>query len=86
VVAPIQLGGALKNWVEDLLPGIQTPVLNIAGDHDRAVPAANSEFLHQRLPKSKLDIIDSAHFTWEDSPDEFAALLTGWWADGYAGV
>jgi len=72
--------------LRDLLPGIQTPVLNIAGDHDRAVPAANSEFLHQRLPKSKLDIIDSGHFTWEDSPDEFAALITGWWAGGYADV
>ena len=70
--------------LRDLLPGIQTPVQNIAGGHDRAVPPANSEFLHQRLPHSKLDILDAGHFTWEDSPDEYAALITAWWAGGYA--
>jgi pimeloyl-ACP methyl ester carboxylesterase len=72
--------------LRDLLPQIQTPVLNIAGDHDRAVPPANSEFLHQRLPHSKLDIIDAAHFTWEDAADEYAALVTSWWAGGYTTV
>lgn len=72
--------------LRDLLSGIQTPVQNIAGGHDRAVPPANSEFLHQRLPHSKLDILDAGHFTWEDSPDEYAALITDWWAGGYAGV
>ena len=70
--------------LRDLLPAIQTPVQNIAGRHDRAVPPGNSEFLHQRLPQSKLDIIDAGHFTWEDSPDEFAALITAWWSGGYA--
>jgi pimeloyl-ACP methyl ester carboxylesterase len=72
--------------LRDLLPQLQTPVLNIAGDHDRAVPPANSEFLHQRLPHSKLDIIDSAHFTWEDAADEYAALVTSWWSGGYRAV
>jgi pimeloyl-ACP methyl ester carboxylesterase len=72
--------------LRDLLPGIQTPVQNIAGGHDRAVPPANSEFLHRRLPHSKLDILDAGHFTWEDSPDEYAALITAWWAGGYATV
>ena len=72
--------------LRDLLPGIQTPVLNIAGGRDRAVPPANSEYLHQRLPHSKLEIIDAGHFTWEDGADEFAALVTGWWAGGYATV
>ena len=68
----------------DLLPGIQVPVLNIAGGRDRAVPVANSEYLHQRLPHSKLDIIDAGHFTWEDGADEYAALVTAWWDGGYA--
>jgi pimeloyl-ACP methyl ester carboxylesterase len=31
------------------------------------VPLANAEFLQQRLPHSKLDIIDAGHFTWEDA-------------------
>ena len=72
--------------LRDLLPVIQTPVQNITGGQDRAVPPANSEFLHQRLPHSKLDILDAGHFTWEDSPDEYAALITAWWAGGYATV
>jgi pimeloyl-ACP methyl ester carboxylesterase len=72
--------------LRDLLPGIATPVQNIAGGHDRAVPPANSEFLHQRLPHSKLDILDSGHFTWEDSPDEYAGLITSWWSGGYGAV
>jgi pimeloyl-ACP methyl ester carboxylesterase len=68
----------------DLLPEIQTPVQIIAGGRDPAVPPVNADFLHERLPKSKLDIIDAGHFTWEDAADEYAALVTNWWAGGYA--
>ena len=67
-----------------LLPQIQTPVQIIAGARDTAVPPVNAEFLHERLPHSKLDIIDAGHFTWEDGADEYAALVTSWWAGGYA--
>jgi pimeloyl-ACP methyl ester carboxylesterase len=68
----------------DLLPHIQTPVQIIAGDHDPVVPPVNAEYLHERLPKSKLDIIEAGHFTWEDRADEYAALVTAWWDGGYA--
>lgn len=67
-----------------LLPHIQMPVQIIAGARDRTVPPVNAEFLVQRLPFSKLDIIDAGHFTWEDAADEYAALVTSWWAGGYA--
>jgi pimeloyl-ACP methyl ester carboxylesterase len=70
----------------NLLPQIQAPVEIIAGGRDWAVPPVNAEFLHQRLPKSKLDIIDVGHFTWEDAADEYAALVTSWWDGGYATV
>jgi pimeloyl-ACP methyl ester carboxylesterase len=63
----------------DLLPQINTPVQIIAGAHDTAVPPVNASFLHERLPHSKLNIIDAGHFTWEDAPAEYAALVTGWW-------
>ncbi|MDX6667764.1 MAG: hypothetical protein QOK04_1144 [Solirubrobacteraceae bacterium] len=65
--------------LRDLLPQIQTPVQIIAGARDPAVPPVNAEFLHERLPESKLDIIDAGHFTWEDGADEYAALVTTWW-------
>jgi pimeloyl-ACP methyl ester carboxylesterase len=41
-------------------------------------------YLHQRLPKSKLDLIDAGHFTWEDAPKEYAEIVTSWWAGGHA--
>jgi pimeloyl-ACP methyl ester carboxylesterase len=72
--------------LSNLLPEIQTPVQIIAGRRDPAVPTANDEFLHERLPKSKLDIIDAGHFTWEDGADDYAALVTSWWRGGYKGA
>jgi pimeloyl-ACP methyl ester carboxylesterase len=65
--------------LRDLLPGIQTPVLIIAGKKDTVVPPANAEFLHERLPNSKLAYVNASHFTWEDAADEYAALVTDWW-------
>jgi pimeloyl-ACP methyl ester carboxylesterase len=66
-----------------LLPKIQTPVQIFAGAHDPAVPPVNAEFLHERLPNSKLDTIDAGHFVWEDGADEFATLVTSWWSTGH---
>ena len=62
--------------LRDLLPHIQTAVQIIAGTRDQAVPPVNAEFLHHRLPHSKLDILDAGHFTWEDAADQYAALVT----------
>ncbi len=62
-----------------LLPRIDTPVQIIAGADDTAVPPVNARFLHERLPHSKLDVIDAGHFTWEDAAAEYADLVTGWW-------
>lgn len=67
-----------------LLPRIATPVQIIAGAHDAEVPPANAEFLRQRLPHSRLEIVDAGHFTWEDAATEYAELVTSWWAGGHA--
>jgi len=72
--------------LRDLLPKIETPVQIIAGARDPVVPPVNAEYLHERLPKSKLDIIDALHFIWEDAADTYAALVTSWWAGGYTKV
>ena len=60
----------------DLLPKIETPVQLIAGARDPVVPPVNAEYLHERLPRSKLDIINALHFIWEDATDTYAALVT----------
>lgn len=64
----------------ELLTEIRTPVRIIAGSADPVVPAANAEFLHDRLPTSRLDFIDGAgHFCWEERPEEYATLVLDWW-------
>jgi pimeloyl-ACP methyl ester carboxylesterase len=69
--------------LRDLLPQIQTPVQIIAGRADAVVPPVNAEYLHERLPRSDLRLIDAGHFVWEDGADEYAALIKAWWADGH---
>jgi pimeloyl-ACP methyl ester carboxylesterase len=59
----------------ELLPQIATPVTLINGRHDRVVPLANVEFLDERLPNSRLVIIDAGHFVWEEAPAEYAAIV-----------
>jgi pimeloyl-ACP methyl ester carboxylesterase len=40
------------------------------------------EFLRQRLPHSRVDLIPGAgQFCSEEKPAEYAALVTEWWAD-----
>jgi pimeloyl-ACP methyl ester carboxylesterase len=59
----------------ELLPEIQTPVTIVNGRFDRVVPLSNAEYLDQRLPNSRLEIIDAGHFVWEEAPDEYAAII-----------
>jgi pimeloyl-ACP methyl ester carboxylesterase len=59
----------------ELLPAITTPVTIINGRHDRVVPVANAEFLDERLPNSRLRIIDAGHFVWEEAPAEYASII-----------
>ncbi|PRY49035.1 pimeloyl-ACP methyl ester carboxylesterase [Geodermatophilus tzadiensis] len=63
-----------------VLPRVTTPVQVIAGARDGAVPPTNGRYLHDRLPASRLDVIDAGHFTWEDAPDTYARLVANWWA------
>jgi pimeloyl-ACP methyl ester carboxylesterase len=58
-----------------LLPQISVPVIIINGKHDRVVPLANAEFLDERLPTSRLAVIDAGHFVWEEAPTEYAAIV-----------
>jgi pimeloyl-ACP methyl ester carboxylesterase len=70
----------------DLLPQMQIPVQIISGGRDSIVPPVNGYFLDDRLPHSQHDILNAGHFTWEDTPDDYAELVIDWWdqaeADG----
>jgi pimeloyl-ACP methyl ester carboxylesterase len=66
----------------ELLPQILTPVTIINGRNDRVVPLANAEFLDERLPYSRVAIIDAGHFVWEEAPAEYASIILDSITDG----
>lgn len=67
----------------EVLPHIRTPVTLVNGRHDAVVPLANEEYLHARLPASRLVPLDAGHFLWEEAPNEYASVVlesvTGKW-------
>ena len=65
------------------LAGINTPVQIITGARDPNVPPSNAQYLNERLPNSKLTILDSGHYAWEDAAWEYASLLLEWIGGGY---
>lgn len=67
----------------ELLPEIQAPVQIINSLRDPLVPPVNGEYLHERLPNSKLDFLDAAHYPWEDAADQYAAIISAWVKDVY---
>jgi pimeloyl-ACP methyl ester carboxylesterase len=66
-----------------LLPQIFTPVQIITGRNDPIVPVANAEFLHERLPNSRLDELDAGHLAWEEVPGDYGAIIAAWVNGGY---
>jgi pimeloyl-ACP methyl ester carboxylesterase len=66
-----------------LLPKIFTPVQIIAGRNDPLVPVANAEFLHTRLPNSRIDVLDAGHLAWEEASGEYGAIIAAWVNGGY---
>ena len=67
----------------DKLAGIGTPAQIVCGRDDPLVPTANSEFLHERLPNNRMDLLPAGHFAWEEVPDLYGDVLVGWLSAGY---
>jgi pimeloyl-ACP methyl ester carboxylesterase len=80
----VESAAYVRNYPSDLpvlaerLGDIETPVQIIAGRRDALVPASNAEYLHARLSHSKLDILETGHFTWEDGADDYLRLTRSW--------
>ena len=66
----------------EILPTIRTPVLLMSGANDELVPLVNAEFLHQRLPNSRMAMLQAGHFAWEEVSDQYAAGLLDWISGG----
>lgn len=67
----------------DKLSSIKTPVQIVCGRDDPLVPMANQEFLHERLPNSRMDLLPAGHFAWEEVPDLYGDVLISWLSSGY---
>lgn len=67
----------------EILPSIETPVQIVCGRDDPLVPMANQEFLHERLPHSRMDLLPAGHFAWEEVPDLYGDVLVRWLSGGY---
>jgi pimeloyl-ACP methyl ester carboxylesterase len=65
------------------LPGIKTPVQIVSGRDDELVPPADAEFLHERLPNSRMELLPAGHFAWEEVPDLYGGILIKWLSAGY---
>ena len=69
-----------------LLPGIQVPVLIIAGKSDPIVPPPNGQLLADHLPHNQYTLLEGGHLIWEDAPEEYAAHVGAWLKGGYQSV
>jgi len=72
--------------LETLLPAISVPTLVISGRDDPFVPPSNGDFLAQRMPHCRAEIVEAGHFVWEDAADNYASLISEWITGGHRAV
>lgn len=72
--------------LETLLPDIATPTLVISGKDDPFVPSSNGDFLAERMPRCRTEVVEAGHFVWEDAADTYASLVSAWISGGYRGA
>lgn len=65
------------------LAHIETPVQIVQGRDDPIVPKVNSEYLQDKLPNSRIDLLPATHYAWEETPDLYGDLLVNWLSGGY---
>ena len=74
--AAAQRGMAARRDYSDDLPKITAPTLIIVGREDSIRPVTDAEFMHERIPNSRLEIIeDAAHLTNMEQPEVFNRTL-----------
>ncbi|HEX9520821.1 MAG TPA: alpha/beta hydrolase [Streptosporangiaceae bacterium] len=64
--------------LQGLLPAVRVPVHIVSGAHDPLVPPSNGRYLAERLPDTRLTILDTGHFPWEQVPGQYSAIVADW--------
>jgi len=74
--AAAQRGMAARRDYSEDLPSINVPTLVVVGHDDPIRPVADAEFMHNRIPGSRLEIIEeAAHMTNMEQPENFNRAL-----------
>ena len=75
--AAAQRGMAARRDYSRDLKNIKVPALIIVGREDPIRPITDAQFMHERIPNSRLEIIaEAAHMTNMEQPELFNDLLT----------
>jgi pimeloyl-ACP methyl ester carboxylesterase len=64
--------------LRDLLPMVKVPVHIVECLRDPLVPPSNGRYLAERLPSSRLTILDTGHFPWELDPGQYGTIIAEW--------
>jgi len=65
------------------LASITLPVAIVVGRNDPYALAKDAEILRQRLPRGRLDVLESGHCFWEERAPELESIVTAWVQGGY---
>jgi 3-oxoadipate enol-lactonase len=61
----------------EILGKIKAPTLIIAGRQDQATPVDAAEHIRSQIPRAQLTLLDAAHISAVEQPDDFAAEVLG---------
>jgi 3-oxoadipate enol-lactonase len=61
--------------LEEDIRAVRAPTLVIAGRHDPATPPPHAELIASRIPSARLELVDGAHLSNYERPDEVTRLL-----------
>jgi pimeloyl-ACP methyl ester carboxylesterase len=65
------------------LASIEVPVAIVVGRNDPYGLARDAALLRERLPHSRLDVLEAGHCVWEERAPEFESIVTQWVSGGF---
>jgi pimeloyl-ACP methyl ester carboxylesterase len=65
------------------LASIDVPVAIVIGRNDPYGLARDAALLRERLPNSRLDVLEAGHCIWEERAPEFETIVTQWMSGGF---
>jgi pimeloyl-ACP methyl ester carboxylesterase len=65
------------------LASIDVPVAIVIGRNDPYGLARDAALLRERLPNSRLDVLEAGHCLWEERAPEFESIVTQWVSGGF---